>query len=141
MQMRNTSDPDCSISTAQIVFSRPIRDAFAFANRLVKFDNHHIRPLWRDAWAQKESAMRKRFFHSVEKLDGKTHSLPSLQLVDRCYIQNQSGNYPKHWDRSGTVVEIHGFKSYTLKVDGSGRLTRRNCNISDNSHLLTFKER
>ena len=133
MQMRNTPDPDCNVSPAQIVYGRPIRDTFAFANRLVKFDNHHIRPLWRDAWMQKESAMKERFFHSVEKLDVKTHNLPPLQLGDRCYIQNQSGNYPKRWDRSGIVVDIHGFESYTLKIDGSGRLTRRNCR-----HLRKF---
>lgn len=133
MQMRNTPDPDCNISPAQIVFGRPIRDAFAFINRLVKYDNQHVRPLWRDAWAQKESALKKRFFHSIEKHDHKTHSLPSLNIGDHCYIQNQSGNYPKRWDRSGVVVESHGFESYTLKVDGSGRLTRRN-----RKHLRCF---
>ena len=133
MQMRNTPDPDCNISPAQIVFGRPIRDAFAFINRLVKYDSQHVRPLWRDAWAQKESALKKRFFHLIEKHDHKTHSLPSLSIGDHCYIQNQSGNYPKRWDRSGVVVESHGFESYTLKVDGSGRLTRRN-----RKHLRRF---
>ena len=52
--------------------------------------------------------------------------LDPLQIGDRCYIQNQAGNHPKRWDRSGTIVESPGFDSYTIKVDGSGRLTRRN---------------
>ena len=51
--------------------------------------------------------------------------MPPRHLGDRCYIQNQAGNYPRRWDRSGTVVEDHGNHNYTVKVDGSGRLTRR----------------
>ena len=38
----------------------PLRDALAFANRLEKYSNPHIRPLWRDAWEAKESAQRHR---------------------------------------------------------------------------------
>lgn len=133
MQLRNTPDPDCNISPAQIIFGRPIRDAFAFSNRLIKFSNQHIRPLWREAWSQKESAMRERFHHSAESLSKSSRSIPALRIGDRCYIQNQAGNYPKRWDRSGTVVEDHGHHSYTIKVDGSGRLTRRN-----RKHLRQF---
>ena len=41
-------------------------------------------------------------------------------------IQNQSGNHPKRWDRSGTIVDSVGHDSYLVKVDGSGRVTQRN---------------
>eukprot|EP00111_Clytia_hemisphaerica_P012274 TCONS_00036043-protein len=126
MQLRNTPDRDCELSPAQIVFGRPIRDAFAFASRLDKFTNPNIRPLWRDAWAKKEEALRERFHHSAEKRNEHAHALPNLTPGHRCYIQNQSGNHPKRWDRSGTVVETHGNDSYSLKVDGTGRVTRRN---------------
>ena len=54
------------------------------------------------------------------------HPLPPLIPGDRCYIQNQHGNKPKKWDRSGTIVESLGFDSYNVKVDGSGRITKRN---------------
>ena len=126
MQLRNTPDPDCNISPAEIVFGRPIRDAFAFSNRLPTFNNQHIRPLWREAWSLKESALRDRFHRSAENANRQSRELPALQIGDRCYIQNQAGNYPKRWDRSGTIVEVHGHHSYTVKVDGSGRLSRRN---------------
>ena len=126
MQLRNTPDRDCDLSPAQIVFGKPIRDAFAFASRLEKFTNGNIRPLWRDAWAKKEEALRERFHHSAEKRNEHVRELPTLHPGDRCYIQNQSGNHPKRWDRSGTVVEAHGNDSYSLKVDGTGRVTRRN---------------
>ena len=41
-------------------------------------------------------------------------------------MQNQTGNYPKRWDRSGTIVDVLGHDSYLVKIDGSGRLTQRN---------------
>ena len=126
MQLRNTPDPDCQLSPAEIVFGRPLRDAFAFINRLEKFSNNHIRPMWRKAWQQKEEALRQRFHHAAEERNLKSRCLPSLHVGDRCYIQNQTGSSPKRWDRSGTIVELHGHDSYTVKVDGTGRLTRRN---------------
>ena len=41
-------------------------------------------------------------------------------------IQNQNGRFPKKWDKSGIVVEVRSNDQYTVKVDGSGRLTLRN---------------
>ena len=41
-------------------------------------------------------------------------------------VQNQSGNRPKRWDNTGTVVEVESFDKYVVKMDGSGRLTTRN---------------
>ena len=34
LQLRNTPNPDCNVSPAQIVFGRPLRDALSFVNRL-----------------------------------------------------------------------------------------------------------
>lgn len=126
LQLRNTPDPDCDVSPSQIVFGRQLRDAFSFASRLEKFQNTNIRPAWRDVWQKKEEALRQRFHRSAESRDQHSRALPHLRIGDRCHVQNQSGNYPKRWDRSGTVMEDHGHDSYTLKVDGSGRVTRRN---------------
>ena len=52
--------------------------------------------------------------------------LPDLGVGDRCYVQNQTGNHPKRWDRSGTVIDLSNRDSYVIKVDGTGHLTRRN---------------
>ena len=35
LQLRNTPDPDCNVSPAQIIFGRPLKDAFSFINRLL----------------------------------------------------------------------------------------------------------
>ena len=95
LQLRNTPDPDCGLSPAKIIFGRPLRDAFSFVNRLEKFSNTAIRPLWRDAWNLKESALRTRFTKTSEKLNEHTRPLPPLQVGDRCFIQNQTGSKPK----------------------------------------------
>ena len=49
LQLRDTPDPDCNLSPAQTIFGRPLKDSFSFVNRLEKFSNPHIRPLWRQA--------------------------------------------------------------------------------------------
>ena len=108
------------------MFGRPLRDAFSFVNRLKKFSNPDLRPTWRNAWREKESALRQRFHRTSEALTSHARALPPMTPGDRCYIQNQAGRFPKRWDRSGTVVENLGHDSYTIKVDGSGRLTKRN---------------
>ena len=126
LQLRNTPDPDCNISPAQIVFGRPIRDAFAFVSRLNRFTNCNIRPEWREAWRQKEVALRNRFHRTAETLNEHAHPLTPLRVGDRCYVQNQTGNNPRRWDRSGTVTDVHDFDSYSVKIDGTGRVTRRN---------------
>ena len=41
-------------------------------------------------------------------------------------VQNQKGNDPLRWDKSGTVVESLGDQQYNIKMDGSGRLSLRN---------------
>ena len=126
LQLRNTPDPDCNLSPAQIMFGRPLRDAFSFINRLEKFSSPNIRPTWREAWAKKEAALRQQFHRSSESLKEHARPLPPLKIGDHCYVQNQTGNYPKRWDRSGVVVEYLGHNSYHIKIDGSNRLTRRN---------------
>ena len=41
-------------------------------------------------------------------------------------VQNQRGKDPLRWDKSGVVVENLGNHQYTIKMDGSGRVTLRN---------------
>ena len=126
LQLRNTPDPDCSLSPAEIIFGKPLRDAFSFANRLEKFRNKAIHSVWRDAWAAKENALRARFVKTSEKLNEHARFLKTISMGDRCFVQNQTGNYPKRWDRTGVVVEVGQHDQYAVKIDGSGRITIRN---------------
>ena len=126
LQLRNTPDPDCNISPAQIIFGRPLRDTLSFVNRLEKFSNPNVRPLWRQAWAAKEEALRSRISRTTESLKEHSRPLRPLVLGERVFLQNQQGTSPNKWDRSGIVVESPGHDQYRVKIDGSGRLTLRN---------------
>ena len=126
LQMRNSPDPDCNLSPAQIIFGRPIRDALSFINRLEKFSNPHVLPIWREAWAAKEEALRTRFTRTSENLNEHTKPLPPLKVGDKCFVQNQTGRDHNKWHRTGTVVEVLQHDQYHIKVDGSGRMTKRN---------------
>ena len=126
LQVRNTPDPDCNISPAEILFGRPLRDAFSFVNRLSKFENPTIRPTWREAWSSKEEAMKARYTRTTEALNKNAKNLSPLKLGDKVFVQNQRGSHPTKWDASGTVMDAGQHDQYTVKIDGTGRVTLRN---------------
>ncbi len=74
----------------------------------------------------KEDALRSRITRSTESLSAHARPLQPLTVGDKVFIQNQHGNSPTKWDKSGTVMESIGHDQYWVKVDGSGRLTLRN---------------
>ena len=55
-----------------------------------------------------------------------TRRLPPLAVGDTVRIQNQTGNRPLKWDKTGRVVDVRQFDQYLVRVDGSGRTTLRN---------------
>ena len=42
----------------------------------------------------------------------------------KVFVQNQHGNHPLIWDKTGTVVELLPNSAYQVKMDGSGRLAK-----------------
>ena len=126
LQLHNTPDPDSNISPAQIIFGRPLRDTLSFVNRLEKFSNPNVRPLWRQAWPAKEKALRARISRTTASLKEHSRALRPLALGERVFIQNHQGTSPNKWGRSGIVVESPGHDQYRVKVEGSGRITLRN---------------
>ena len=50
-------------------------------------------------------------------------------MGDTASVHDQHGNSPLKWDNTGTIVEAGAFDKYTIKIDGSGRLTNRNRRI------------
>ena len=77
---------------------------------------------------KRELAMKKRFCLARERWSLHTRALQPLQVGQKVLIQNQSGagKGAKRWDKTGTVVEDKGFDKYSIKVDGSNRVTDRN---------------
>ena len=126
LQLRNTPNPETKMTQAQVLFGRTLRDAFTFVNRCSKYRNPEIRSTWHEAWASKEDALRTRFAKSMERINAHARQLPQLEIGERVFMQNQNGPHPNKWDRSGIVLESLGYDLYTIKVEGSGRLTKRN---------------
>ena len=126
LALRNTPDIDCHISPAQILFGRPIRDALQFSTNLQKFAYRNVGRRWKEAWQQKQGALRTRYVRNTERLDRTSRALPLLRVGDRCLVQNCRGNHPKKWDSTGEVVEILPYDKYVVKLDGSRKITTRN---------------
>ena len=121
LQYRNTPDPDTKISPAMCVFGRMIRDFIpVIPGKYLPNDT------WRDTLRAREDALRKRHIKTHEYWSEHTRRLPALAVGDYVRIQNQTGQHPNKWDRTGTVVEVKQHDQYQVKVDGSGRVTLRN---------------
>ncbi|MEL6806112.1 MAG: hypothetical protein AAFO91_20320, partial [Bacteroidota bacterium] len=123
LQLRNTPDPDCGVSPAEIVFGRPLRDNLLFTEYLSR---QRYSKRWQEAWSLKEEALRARFVRTSESLNQKARNLPPLTPGDKCFVQNQTGPHSKKWHHTGTIVEAHPHDKYVIRMDGSGRVTCRN---------------
>ena len=124
---RNTPDPGCKLSPAQILLGRQLRDTLpSISKDVMAFNNPQVDHRWREAWKAKEEALKVRYVKTLEHLDEHTRNLPPLRHGDQVIIQNQQGRFPRKWDKSGIVVEVKDFDQYVVKVSGSGRLTLRN---------------
>lgn len=110
LQYRNTPDPETKLSPAQMLFGHPIRDFIPILPN--KYKPHNT---WQETLAAREEALRNRHMKAAERWSEHTRQL-----------QNQVGNFPKKWDKTGQVVEVRQHNQYVVKVDGSGRVTLRN---------------
>ena len=103
------------------VFGRQVRDGLPILPG--KYNPHNT---WQELLHHRELAMAKRHVSHHEAWSEHTKKLAELQKGDKVFIQNQVGPNPRKWERTGTVVECKDHDQYTVKVDGTGRLTLRN---------------
>ena len=118
---RNTPDRDTGLSPAQVIFGRSIRDFFP-----IKPGNLQLHPEWRLTMEQREAALARRHARRDKDLTEHTKILSPLKVGQVVLVQNQTGNKPLRWDKSGQVVEILEFDQYRIKMDGTGRSSLRN---------------
>lgn len=121
LQYRNTPDPETGLSPAQMLFGHPIRDFIPILPN--KYRPHTT---WQETLKAREEALRNRHMKAAERWSEHTRQIPPLKVGDLVRIQNQVGNFPKKWDKTGQVVEVKQHNQYVVKVDGSGRATLRN---------------
>ena len=121
LQYRNTPDRDTKLSPAMCVFGHPIRDFIPVSPGRYKPHN-----TWRETLLAREEALRNRHMRAAERWSEHTKRLAPLTVGNHVRIQNQAGQHPLKWDKTGTVIEVRQFDQYVVKVDGSGRVTLRN---------------
>ena len=114
-------DPITKFSPALAPFGRQIRDGLPILKG--KYNPHQT---WKELLDHREKAMAKRHVASHEAWSEHAKSLQPLKVGDRVYVQNQTGNHPRRWERTGIVVEVKEFDQYAVRVDGTGRVTLRN---------------
>ena len=119
LQHRNTPLRDLQLSPAQLVFAREMRDALPGESGRYVF-----RKEWMVAQREREQAGRQRLAQDLERWSRGSRELPPLSVGSSVLVQNQVGARSKAWEMSGTVVEREG-ETYLVKMDGSGRISRR----------------
>jgi transposase InsO family protein len=121
LQYRNTPLQDIGVSPAQLLYGRRLRDHLpSFADVL------KIRPEWIQLAEDRERALSLRHMRAQESYNHRTRHLPGLEVGNCVLVQNQYGNYPNRWDKTGRIVEVHPNDQYLIRMDGSGRCTLRN---------------
>ena len=118
---RNTPCPVSGLFPAQIVYGRVLRDFLP-----LQPGKFQPRAEWRQAAEHREAAYAKRHIKKAEQLSRGTKNLPPLHHGDCVSIQNQTGNNPRQWYKTGVVIEKGPFDSYTISIDGSRNITKRN---------------
>ena len=118
---RNTPAPDTDLSPAQCVFGRPIKDFIPIPR-----NKYHPHPTWVETLNKREEALKNRHQRMQENWSLHTKKLTPLKVGDTVRIQNQVGSKPRHWDKTGMVVEVRQYDQYLVRVDGSGRISMRN---------------
>lgn len=126
LQYRNTPDISSGTSPAQILFGRPLKDRIPIPPGTTIFENKNTAPIWQEMWKAREEALRVRFGKQMEAHQTHSRNLPALKKNDKVQIQNQQGRHANKWDRTGSVIETLPYDQYLVRVDGSGRITRRN---------------
>ena len=112
---------DTGISPAMTVFGRQVRDPLP-----LQPGKFFPRQEWRLAAKAREDALAKTRSRAQERMTHGSRNLPPLQPGDRVYIQDQHGNTPKQWNKTGVVIEVGPHHSYQVSVDGSRSVTKRN---------------
>ena len=118
---RNTPNKDLGLSPAQMMFGRNLRDHLPATLKGLKQHRE-----WIMMKEDREKALSVKFGKMGENLERGTKQLKELEPGDVVQVQNQRGKDPLRWDKSGTVVEKGAFGQYSVRMDGSGRVTLRN---------------
>ena len=102
------------------MFARKLRDGIP-----CKPEDLRLRPEWVLTREAREIVLSKRHEVCISKWEEHTKALSPLSVGMCVQVQNQAGPHRNKWEVSGIVVEVLGHEAYNVKMDGSGRVSRR----------------
>ena len=117
LQYLNTPLREINRSPAQLAAGRQLRDGVPAPKQHYKVDIN-----WRMTLRDRELQMAESHQKIVDK-KGIQKALPSISPGSRVWVQNQVS---LELNKSGVVTEALANRQYTIRLDGSGRLSRRN---------------
>ena len=120
LQYKNTKDRDTGASPAELLLGRKLRDFIPAPTKRL------LGQKWINLAKQREEALADRGARLKEKWSQNTKALPELKPGDKVIIQNQLGNRPRQWHKTGVISKFNGYDQYEVMVDGSRRITLRN---------------
>ena len=89
-------------------------------------DHDSVKPEWKHLWKHRENTLKPRSTKQLDTLSERCHQMDQLLVGDTCRVQNQTGRYPRRWDKLGTVIESADNDQYIIRIHGSNRVTLRN---------------
>ena len=121
LQYRNTPMQDSRRSPAQMVFGRQMRDfipSLAYKYEPAKD--------WAVSQEHRERTLANKREMDHERWSYRTKDLDTLEIGTAVAIQNQTGQNPTKWDKTGIIIENKPNNKVMIRVDGSRRVTLRN---------------
>lgn len=117
LQYLNTPLRGGNMSPAQLTTGRQLRDGVPTAKQ-----NYKVNPEWQQTLEERETQMAQRHEEIRQQSPGQRRRRRRLQPGARVWVQDQTS---KAWSKSGTVVEVHPYRQYAVRMDGSGRISIR----------------
>ena len=117
----NKPDPETTMTSSDVIFGRRIKDLMPIGPGRLR-----VAPRWAELMKQREAVMVRCQMARRKELNKHTRKLAPLKVGDTVSVHNQHGNSPLKWDNTGKIVEVGAFNKYSIKIDGSRRLTNRN---------------
>ena len=114
LQYRNTPLQDCSLSPAQLLFHRQLRDVLP--------NRHKLHPEWTIAANEREREYTKKNRAIAKEYNRHTKSLSPLMPGTLVFVQGRD----KRWRKQGKIIESLDHRQYRIRLLGSGRVTLRN---------------
>ena len=105
------------MSPAQLTTGRQLRDGVPTAKQ-----NYKVNQEWQQTLEERETQMAQHHKEIRQQSLGQRRRRRRLQPGARVWVQDQTS---KTWSKSGTVVEVHPYRQYAIRMDGSGRISIR----------------